>query len=119
VNLGGSVVPLPNFTDYPNGVVPADLTIPVAYETAGLGIPRTLLFPGMNRRVSICSPVGAYYGVWATQGTSTYTDYCTDTRIYNNNDATQNSWTTLTKTAINGDKFLANNAMDDTRYPSL
>lgn len=119
ITMNGVAVPLPNFTTYPNGVVPADLSLPVAYETAGLGIQRTLLFPGMGKRISICSPVGGYYGVYPTQGTAVYNDYCTDTRIYNNDDATKNSWTTITKTDVKGNKFLANNAMDDTRFPSL
>jgi hypothetical protein len=73
----------------------------------------------MGKRISICSPVGGYYGVYSTQGKAAYNDYCTDTRIYNNDDAVKNSWTTITKTDLKGNKFLANNAMDDTRFPSL
>ena len=111
--------PLPTHTTYPNGVVPSEDVVPVYYETAGLGVPRTLLFPGMNKRLSICAAVGAYYGVWPTQsGTVGYTDYCTDTRIYNNS-GKGNSFSTLYKTANDGEKFLADNAMDDIRYPSL
>lgn len=112
--------PLPSWTTYPNGVVPNESVVPVFYDTAGLGIARTLLFPGMNKRISICGQVGTYYGVLGTAGTATYNDYCTDTRIYNNADATKgNSYYTLFKTALDGEKFLADNAMDDIRYPSL
>lgn len=112
--------PLPTWTTYPNGVVPNESAVPVFYDTAGLGIPRTLLFPGMNKRISICSSVGSYYGVWPTAGTATYTDYCSDTRIYNNSDVAKgNNINYLFKTALDGEKFLADNAMDDIRYPSL
>jgi hypothetical protein len=109
----------PTFTTYPNGVVPNETVVPIAYESAGMGVPRTELFPGMGKRLSICGEVGSFYGLKRTQGTATYTDYCTDTRIYNNNDATKNSFSTLFKTALDGEKFLADNAMDDIRYPSL
>ena len=112
-------VTLPTFTTYPNGVMTDESVVPTVYETAGLGIPRTLLFPGMNKRITICSEVGIYYGVKRTQGTATYNDFCTDTRIYNNNDAAKNSFQTLFKTGLDGEKFLADNAMDDIRYPSL
>lgn len=114
-------ITLPTFTTYPNGVVPNETVIPISYETAGLGIPRTYLFPGTNKRLSICSEVGVYYGVKRTQtsGTANYNDFCTDTRLYNSSDASKNSFSTIFKVGLDGEKFLADNAMDQVAYPSL
>jgi len=113
--------PLPTFATYPNGVVPNETIVPQYYETAGLGIARTVLFPGMNKRITMSDAVGRYYGVLGTQSSSTtYTDYCTDTNIYSlTNAAIGNNTNSLTKTGLNGEKFLADNAMDDIRYASL
>jgi len=117
----GAVAPATNpaLPSATNGVVTSPFVIPKYWETVGCIVPNTLFFPGSNRRVSISPQVGVFFSVMATQGNTTYNDYCTDTRIYNNSDAKKNSWTTLIKTGINGEKFMANNAMDDIRYPSL
>lgn len=86
------------------------------YETYGVGIPRTLLFPGTDRRIELSAFLGTYYGLKRTGVSSaTTTDYCNDTRKY----ISTNQFTSLVKVGIDGIKFLANNAMDDNRYPSL
>lgn len=84
-------------------------------------MPNTLFHPGYERRIEIFGFVGTFYGLYAT---STYapsrfhSDYCADTREYNPQDS-RNNFFFATKVGLNGDKFVINNAMDDTRYPSL
>ncbi len=86
------------------------------YETYGVGIPRTLLFPGTDRRIELSAFLGTYYGLLRTGVSSaTTTDHCNDTRKY----ISTNQFQSLVKVGIDGIKFLANNAMDDNRYPSL
>lgn len=86
------------------------------YEIYGVGMPRTLLFPGTGRRIELSPYLGLYYGILRTGVASkTSTDYCNDTRKY----VTTNQFTSLVKIGIDGMKFLADNAMDDNRYPSL
>lgn len=86
------------------------------YETYGVGLPRTLLFPGVGRRIELSPYLGTYYGLKRTAvADASMTDYCTDTRMY----IGTNQFQSLVKVGIDGDKFLANNAMDDNRYPSL
>ena len=86
------------------------------YETYGVGVPRTLFFPGSEMRIELSPYLGTYYGLVRTAVSSpTTTDYCTDTRKYIGTNQFQN----LVKVGIDGIKFLANNAMDDNRYPSL
>lgn len=86
------------------------------YETYGVGLPRTLLFPGVGRRIELSPYLGTYYGLKRTAvADASTTDYCTDTKMY----IGTNQFQSLVKVGINGDKFLANNAMDDNRYPSL
>lgn len=94
------------------------------YTTYGLGIQRTVFFPGTDRKIEIASYLGEYYGLYrtysATIGATTVVDYVTDTRKYLTSTAQKlNSSGNLLKTAIDGEKFLANNAMDDLRYASL
>lgn len=91
------------------------------YANVCVGMPSTLFYPGFERRIEIFSFIGNFYGLYAT---STYTtaryhsDYCEDTREYNTQDP-RNNFSFSTKVGLNGDKFIINNAMDDTRYPSL
>lgn len=86
------------------------------YETYGLGVPRTLLFPGTDRRIELSPFLGYYYGLEKTGVSSvTATDYCDDTRKYLSAD----QYSSLVKVGTDGNKFIANNAMDDNRYPSL
>ncbi len=92
------------------------LPVGTNYNVYGVGIPRTLLFPGTGKRIELSPFVGTYYGLKRTGVSSpTVTDYCTDTRKYISTGQFQN----LVKVGIDGMKFLADNAMDDNRYPSL
>lgn len=94
-----------------------DLPVNSFYETYGLGIPRTLFFPGTERQIELAPFLGSYYGLIRTGLTSaTATDYCEDTRKYL---LSANEINSLLKISLDGMKFLANNAMDDNRYPSL
>ena len=101
----------------PNIISGADkLPVGKNYETYGVGIPRTLLFPGTGRRIELSPYLGTYYGLKRTGVSSpTFEDYCDDTRLY----IATNQFQSLVKTGIDGMKFLADNAMDDSRYPSL
>ena len=107
--------PLPEMpgmgTVMPSGFIPE-----TNFENVCLGIPRTLFFPGPNRRISICPSVGKYYGVLSTRvSNADKIDYCGDTQLYVGTD----QWDDIVKTGVDGEKFFANNAMDDVRYPSL
>jgi hypothetical protein len=106
--------PIPGIATIISG--PSELPVGKNYETYGVGFPRTLLFPGTGRRIELSAFVGGYYGLKRTGVSSiTVTDYCTDTRKY----ITTNQFNDLVKVGIDGMKFLADNAMDDNRYPSL
>ncbi|GAB1473581.1 hypothetical protein MASR2M69_10220 [Bacteroidota bacterium] len=112
--------PLPSATTYPNGVVASESVVPVYWETAGCIVPRTVLFPGMNKRLSICLHVGMFYGVYPTVSASpTFNDFCTDTNKFDFNNPNHSVVNSLKRVGHNGEKFLADNAMDDIRYPSL
>lgn len=92
------------------------------YTVYGLGIHRTVFFPGTDRKVEIASYLGTYYGLYRTSSSSgtTVIDYVNDTRKYLTGvNQSVNTLHNLLKTAIDGEKFLANNAMDDVRYASL
>lgn len=94
----------------------SELPVGKNYEVYGVGIPRTLLFPGSGGRIELSAFVGTYYGLKRTGVSSpTTTDYCTDTRKY----ISSGQFQSLVKVGIDGMKFLADNAMDDNRYPSL
>ena len=112
VPSGGTAIP-----GIPNIVADASaLPTNKNYETYGVGIPRTLLFPGTDRRIELSAFLGTYYGLVRTGvASATTTDYCNDTRKY----ISSNQVSSLVKVGIDGIKFLANNAMDDNRYPSL
>lgn len=84
-------------------------------------MPHTLFKPGYERRIEIFGPVGAFYGLYPTTSYSTaryHSDYCGDTQEYNPQDP-RNDFFFATKVNIQGDKFVIENAMDDTRYPSM
>ena len=90
------------------------------YANATVGMPVTLFNPGFERRIEIFSFIGNFYGLYPT---STYTtarthsDFCFDTQEFNNNDP-RNGFISAIKVGINGEKFISDYAMDDTRYPS-
>lgn len=107
-------------------VVASEADVPTNnfYTNYGLGIQRTVFFPGTDRKIEIASYLGLYYGLYlpsnATAGATAVVDYVADTRKYlTSTQQTLNSSANLLKTAIDGEKFLANNAMDDLRYASL
>ena len=106
--------PIPGIPNIISG--PADLPVGKNYEIYGVGIPRTLLFPGTGRRIELSPYLGTYYGLKRTGVASpTFEDYCDDTRLY----IATNQFQSLVKVGVDGMKFLADNAMDDSRYPSL
>lgn len=91
-----------------------------SFTTSTLFMPNTLFRPGFERRIEIFSFIGAFYGLFATSAYNTtrfHSDYCEDTPLYNPAVAPNDYFFAL-KTGLNGDKFIIENAMDDTRYPS-
>lgn len=96
--------------------VVTDFTIPTRdYANTCVGVPETLFRPGSGRKVELYPFVGTFYGLKRTNQKPGGTDYCMDTQLYDDS----GRYNELLKIALNGDKFLANNAMDDNRYPSL
>lgn len=91
------------------------------FANYGLAVHRTVLFPDPNNRVELASYFAAYYAIYPTHSLgNTVEDYVIDTRKYLTGDSQkQNISGGLLKVAIDGQKFLANNAMDDLRYASL
>lgn len=90
------------------------------FTTSTLFLPYTLFHPGYERKVEIFSYFGAFYGLWTTSAynaTRFHSDFCEDTPEYNSSLA-PNNFTSALKTGMNGEKFIIENAMDDTRYPS-
>lgn len=140
--LNVEVLPYGSGTSFGNLVPPVKQLAPGAGETPILGIstvyatskndyikdfvnatafvPYTLFVPGPERTISIFSFIGSFYGL---NGTSTYStarlhsDYCLDTQEFDNNDK-RNNFLSAIKVGINGEKFISDYAMDDTRYPS-
>lgn len=91
------------------------------FTTYGLGIHRTVLFPDPSRKIEIASYFGKYYGLHETHSSgATVDDFVSDTRKYlTGQTQSLNNTKNLLKTGVDGEKFLANNAMDDVRNPSL
>ncbi len=103
--------PLQGITNTVNSA--ADVPTNDFYTNYGLGVHRTVFFPGADRKIEIASYLGLYYGLY--RGTDA-ADYVSDTRKYS---LTGNNQKDLLKVGLDGEKFLANNAMDDIRYGSL
>lgn len=83
-------------------------------------VPATLFVPGPERKMAIFSFIGNFYGLNATSAYTTarlHSDYCLDTQEFDNNDK-RNNFLSAIKVSINGEKFISDYAMDDTRYPS-
>jgi hypothetical protein len=80
-------------------------------------MPNTIFRPGFERRIEIFNAIGNFYGLYSTSYTATrlYSDFCQDTPEYV---STNSDVTTTIQTAVNGEKFFLENAMDDNRYPS-
>lgn len=90
------------------------------FTTSTLFLPNTLFRPGYERKIEIFSYFGGFYGLWTTSAynaTRFHSDWCEDTPEYNSSMA-PNSFTNSLKVGMNGEKFVVENAMDDTRYPS-
>lgn len=93
-----------------------DFTIPTRdYANTCVGVPQTLFRPGAGKKIELYPFVGSFYGLLSTNKKLGETDYCADTQLYDGTD----QYNELKKVGLNGEKFLANNAMDDNRYPSL
>ena len=91
-------------------------TIPTRdYANTCVGVPQTLFRPGAGKKIELYPFVGSFYGLLSTNKKLGETDYCADTQLYDGTD----QYNELKKVGLNGEKFLANNAMDDNRYPSL
>lgn len=90
------------------------------YANACVGLPRTMLFPGIERKIEVFRFVGMFYGLYTpVQNTvRLYADFCYDTRKFDGLD-TRNSYSFATKVGIDNEKYIADNAMDDSRYPTL
>jgi len=90
------------------------------YANACVGLPRTMLFPGLERKIELFRFVGMFYGLYTPVFTSArlYSDYCYDTRKFDGLDK-RNSYSFAAKVGIDNEKYIADNAMDDSRYPTL
>lgn len=104
-------------------IVNAEAEVPTNdfFNTYGLGIHRTVFFPGTGKRIEIAAYLGLYYGLYPTHSSVLpITDHVYDTRKYESGSAQiANTGKALLKTGIDGEKFLANNPMDDVRNASL
>lgn len=90
------------------------------FSNAAIFLPRTLFFPGYERRVEIFSYIGNFYGLYPTSSYSaarTHSDFCMDTQEYNPSDG-RNNFVSPIKISLKDVKFITDYAMDDTRYPS-
>ncbi|MCA5005023.1 M43 family zinc metalloprotease [Sphingobacterium bovistauri] len=104
-------------------VVNSQANVPTTdfYTNYGLGIHRSVFFPDPSRQIEIAGYLGLYYGLYATHTTGTAVlDYVNDTNKYlSGTNQSFNNTLSLYKLSVYGEKFLANNAMDDIRYASL
>ncbi len=104
-------------------VVQSEAEIPTTdfYTTYGLGIQRSIFFPDPSLKIEIAAYLGIYYGLYPTNSaTLPIVDFVADTKKYfTGNTQTVNQSSGLLKTGLDGEKFLANNALDDVRYASL
>jgi hypothetical protein len=91
----------------------------VDYVNAVCAMPRTLFFPGFERKIEIFQFVGEFYGLYIPifRANITNSDYCNDTRKYNTSD--QKNYVNALKISVDKEKYMADNVMDDSRYPSL
>lgn len=108
--------PIPGMT----GIAANEDDFILDYANACVGLPRTMLFPGIERKIELFRFIGMFYGLYTPTYTSTrlYSDYCYDTRKFDGQDK-RNSYSFATKVSTEGEKYIADNAMDDSRYPTL
>ncbi|MDR2284379.1 MAG: hypothetical protein LBE37_14265 [Sphingobacterium sp.] len=118
----------PNYQIVPAGQLPIEgvnnvATVPTNafYDTYGLAIHRTAFFPDLSNRIEIASYFAAYYATYPTHSPgTTVADFVSDTRKYlSGSTQSLNNSKGLMKVSIDGQKFLANNAMDDIKNASL
>jgi hypothetical protein len=90
------------------------------YANACVGFPRTMLFPGIERKIEAFRFIGQFYGLYtpAYSASRLYSDFCYDTRKFDGQDK-RNSYSFAAKVGIDNEKYIADNAMDDSRYPTL
>ena len=95
-----------------------DYTLDFINTTAFL--PRTVFFPGFERKMEAFRSIGQFYGLYTPtfNASRQYSDYCYDTRKFNGLDP-RNSYSFAMKVGIDNEKYIADNAMDDIRYPTL
>ena len=96
-----------------NGIV-SNYSIPIRdYANTCVGVPATLFRPGGGKKIELYPFVGSFYGLISTNLDGD--DYCSDTQQYSTNYWGEG----LKKIGYDGEKFLANNAMDNNRDASL
>lgn len=102
------------------GVAANDNDFALTYAAACVGFPRTVFFPGFERKLEAFRYIGSFYGLYTPTYTATrlYSDFCYDTRKFDGLD-TRNSYSFATKVGIDNEKYITDNAMDDIRYPTL
>lgn len=89
------------------------------FANAVCGMPRTLFFPGFERKIEIFQFVGVFYGLYVPtlKASNLYSDFCYDTRKHNPQDTRNGN--TAVKVGLDNEKFVTDNVMDDNRYPTL
>lgn len=92
----------------------------MSYAHACVGLPRTVLFPGLERKIEAFRFIGTFYGLYTPSYSASrlYSDFCYDTRKFDGQDD-RNSYSFATKVGIDNEKYITDNAMDDIRYPTL
>lgn len=97
------------------GQITNESTIEKTYINTCGAVPRSIFFPGPDKRITIVDEIGKYYGLYATRFSSAEgDDYCNDTQNY----LGQGQYNSILKTGLDGEKFRVSNAMDDRIYPS-
>ncbi|WEK34353.1 MAG: hypothetical protein P0Y53_17850 [Candidatus Pseudobacter hemicellulosilyticus] len=94
----------------------------VDYANTCVGLPRTIFFPGFERKIEAFKWIGNFYGLYTPlYGTSgrLHHDYCYDTRKFNGQHPFNASYAFAMKVGIDNDKYVTDNVMDDSRYPTL
>ena len=89
------------------------------FINATVYMPRTLFFPGYERKIELFGFVGNFYGLYPTSSYSaarTHSDYCFDTQEYNLSDV-RNNLVSPIKVSVQNIKFYTEYATDDTRFP--
>lgn len=101
------------------GIAASEDDFTTDYVNTVCAMPRTLFFPGFERKIEVFQFVGEFYGLYVPVYRSNIpgSDYCNDTRKYNTSE--QKNYVNAVKISLDNDKYIADNVMDDSRYPSL